>query len=74
MNIAPPGSVRIDSRVAVATKSLNRRITRRRITQRAGIGIGVAALLGLGGTSAATAFFPHYLDLQGVVKAAAHCG
>lgn len=70
MKIAPPDETHIDSRVATAARALEKRITRRGIAQRVGIGVGSAALLGVAGTGAATAFFPHYLDMQGVVKTA----
>lgn len=70
MKTAPPDESHIDSRVATAARALDKRITRRGIAQRVGIGVGAAALLGIGGTGAATAFFPHYLDMQGVVKTA----
>ena len=68
MNIAPPTSAQIDTTVAAAERSLRKTVRRRRTLTRAGIGAGALAILGVAGTGAATAFFPHYSDMQGVVK------
>jgi len=69
MNIAPPTESQIESTVAAAEKTARRRIGHQRNLGRAGIGVGVLVALGLGGSGVATAFFPRYIDLEGVVKA-----
>ncbi|MCU1406780.1 MAG: hypothetical protein JWQ43_3083 [Glaciihabitans sp.] len=68
MRTAPPTADRIDSSVATAERGLRRGISRRRNLSRAGIGAGALVVLGIAGSGAATAFFPQYYDLQGVVK------
>jgi len=68
MKIAPPTSAKIDQAVAAVERSLRATVRRRRIGARVGIGAAALAALGIAGTGAATAFFPQYYDLQGVVK------
>jgi len=70
MNIAPPTPAEIDHTIAAAERNLRQRIGRRRTISRVGIGTGALLILGIAGTGAATAFFPQYFDLQGVVKTA----
>jgi hypothetical protein len=68
MNIAPPTHAQIESTVASAEHSVRRTIGRRRNMARVGIGAGALVVLGIAGNGAATAFFPQYYDLEGVVK------
>ena len=68
MNIAPPTPTQIDAAVAASERTLRRTIRRRQLSARVGIALGAVVAIGIGGTGAATAFFPQYTDLEGVVK------
>ena len=68
MHTAPPTSAQIVTTVSAAERSLVKRVHRLRAASRVAIGAGALAVLGVAGTGAATAFFPQYSDLQGVVK------
>jgi hypothetical protein len=68
MKIAPPTHAQIESTVSTAERSVRRTIGRRRNMARVGIGAGAVVVIGIAGTGAATAFFPQYYDLEGVVK------
>jgi hypothetical protein len=60
----------IDARISELSRRLDRRLVRRQRGFRLGVGLAAVALLGLGGTTAATAFFPSYLNFDGVVRSA----
>ena len=65
-----PTDLVIDARISELSRRLDRKIVRRQRGFRLGVGLAAVALLGLGGTTAATAFFPSYVNFDGVVKSA----
>jgi len=70
MKTQPPPTALIASRVDHAEAAVGLRLRRSRIRTRVAIGAAALGVFSLGGVSAATAFFPQYVDMQGVVKSA----
>jgi len=70
MKTPPPPTSFIQTRVSLAETVVGQRVKRNRNRTRVAIGALALGLFSLGGASAATAFFPQYVDLEGVVKSA----
>ena len=70
MKTQPPPATLVASRVDLAEIAVGRRLRRSRIRSRVAIGAAALGVFSLGGVGAATAFFPRYVDMEGVVKSA----
>jgi len=70
MKTQPPPVSFVASRVDHAEAAVGRRLRRSRIRTRVVIGAAALGVFSLGGVGAATAFFPQYVDMEGVVKSA----
>jgi len=70
MKTQPPPVSFVTSRVDHAEAAVGLRLRRSRIRTRVVIGAAALGVFSLGGVGAATAFFPQYVDMEGVVKSA----
>lgn len=70
MKTQPPPAALVTSRVEHAEAAVGLRLRRSRTRTRVAIGAAALGVFSLGGVSAATAFFPQYVDMEGVVKSA----